>query len=107
MKKRITFQELMHFQCCNGVSVYGQGEQANTKSEPGAVATGRILRFFKHFVLLATILPLSPWPVATAPGSDFVTNRMKFESNCITTKTVFSLTSLPPFIIKSRRLAAL
>jgi hypothetical protein len=68
----------------NGVSVYGRGEQANTKSEPGAVTTGRTLNLFKAFVLLS-ILPLSPWPVATAPGSDFVTNRMKFESNCIST----------------------
>jgi len=44
-----------------------------------------MLKFFKDFVLLASILPLSPRPVATAPGSDFVTNRMKFESNCIST----------------------
>jgi hypothetical protein len=24
---------------------------------------------------------LRPWPVATAPGSDFASNRLKFESN--------------------------
>ena len=41
------------------------------------VATGRILKFFKDFALLGSVLPLSPWPVATAPGSDFVSNRMK------------------------------
>jgi hypothetical protein len=28
---------------------------------------------------------LSPWPVATAPGSDFVSYRLKFKSNCIST----------------------
>jgi len=33
-------------------SVYGRGEQPNTKAEPGAVATGRILNLFKAFVLL-------------------------------------------------------
>src|SRR5258705_10275832 len=40
---------------------------------------------FKGFLRLVSKLLLSPWPVATAPGSDFVTNRMKFESNCINT----------------------
>jgi len=59
----------MHFQGCTQVSVYGQGEQANTKSEPGpdrgpragsprgvVVATGRILKFFNDFALLASVL---------------------------------------------------
>jgi hypothetical protein len=41
---------LRHFNVELG-SVYGRGEQPNTKSEPGAVATGRILKFFKAFVL--------------------------------------------------------
>ena len=49
------------------------------------VATGRTLKFFQDFLILASNSMLSPWPVATAPGSDFVTNRMKFESNCIST----------------------
>ena len=33
-----------------------QGEQANTKSEPGAVATGRILKLFKDLIWLLTPL---------------------------------------------------
>jgi hypothetical protein len=51
----------------------------------GAVATGWVLKFFQRLSMVASILLLSPWPVATSPGSDFVTNRMKFESNCIST----------------------
>ena len=38
--------------------------------------------------MIACILLLSPWPVATAPGSDFGINRVKFESSYISTFVV-------------------
>ena len=45
--------------------------------------------------MLASILLLSPRPVATAPGSDFVTNRMKFKSNGIGTRQLVGFNVRP------------
>ena len=57
LRSHFVFVVLVHFRCRTVDSAFmEQGEQANTKSEPGALATGRILNLFKDFALLAFLL---------------------------------------------------
>ena len=60
-------------------------QASQNKFRTGSVATGRILKFLKDFGFAWSVLPLSLSPGATVPGSDFVTNRMKSRSKCIST----------------------
>src|SRR5258705_7687367 len=46
---------------------------------------------FEDFLMPVSIFLSNPWPVAAAPGSDFVTNR-RFQSNCIVTRPFAAVT---------------